>query len=502
MQELPLYVVVLGFLVIWHKSGSLPPGPRRLPIIGNVFQMPQTSPWLTFTKWAKTYGDIMHVDVVGKHMVVLNSAKVARELLDKRSLTYSDRPHFVMVGDLAGFSELLVFQSYGEEWRKQRKLIAQEFTQASAPRYYSLQESQARILAWNILRDPSSLFSQVRLRIGINIIQVTYGYTVKGAEDPFITGPLQSMQNFSEGTVPGSFLVDFIPALKYVPNWMPGAGFFQKAKAWRQVLWDASWAPYLWLKENQNQAISMPNLCASVISDAGGELSREEETRLVWAASTVMGGGLDSNMSTVLSFFLAMALYPEIQSKAQAEVDAVVGFERLPEINDKTSLPYVRSIVTEVMRWRPAMPLGIPHAANEDGLYNGLYIPKGSVMMANVWNMLHDPKIYSNPSDFNPDRYKNLDSEMQKVFDVLFGFGRRACPGFHFAEGTIFAIVLTLLATCDILPPTNEEARATLNNLPYTGVGIISFPENFEVRLKPRSSRASLLADVIESLDC
>lgn len=87
--------------------------------------------------------------------------------------------------------------------------------------------------------------------------------------------------------------------------------------------------------------------------------------------------------------------------------------------------------------------------------------------------MLHDPDVYENPMDFNPDRYRGLDLEMQKVTDPAFGFGRRACPGFHFASGTIFAIVATALATCDILPAVDEQGNDIVPEVVYTSGTIV-----------------------------
>lgn len=87
--------------------------------------------------------------------------------------------------------------------------------------------------------------------------------------------------------------------------------------------------------------------------------------------------------------------------------------------------------------------------------------------------MLHDPEIYSNPMEFNPDRYQNLDSEMRKVTDLAFGFGRRACPGFYFAEGTIFAIVTTALAACEIIPDVDENGKHVLPEVVYTSGAIV-----------------------------
>ena len=87
----------------------------------------------------------------------------------------------------------------------------------------------------------------------------------------------------------------------------------------------------------------------------------------------------------MLSFFMAMATHPEVQAKAQAELDAVVGPERLPEHSDRTSLPYINAIVKEAYRWQNVVPLGVVHRCMEDDVYNGYTIPKGTLVFPNVW---------------------------------------------------------------------------------------------------------------------
>lgn len=130
---------------------------------------------------------------------------------------------------------------------------------------------------------------------------------------------------------------------------------------------------------------------------------------------------------------LAMVLYPETQKKAQAELDAVVGRSRLPTFADFDHLPYIRAMVKETLRWRAVDPLGLQHRSIEDDWYEGYYIPKGSVIMANVWAMNRDPEVHGTDYDFfNPSRYLNdkgeLDSATLDTKDeghVTFGFGRR-----------------------------------------------------------------------------
>jgi len=134
--------------------------------------------------------------------------------------------------------------------------------------------------------------------------------------------------------------------------------------------------------------------------------------------------------------------------------------------------------------------------------------------------MLHDPDIYPDPMEFKPERFNGDEAEMHKVNNLVFGFGRRVCPGMHFAEGTLFAIIATVLATCEILPGLDENGSEVLPKYAYTPGTItygqlfseypdlqlttidFSFPEPFTLRLRPRTPQATaLLADVSSAVE-
>ncbi|KAJ7075379.1 putative monooxygenase [Mycena belliarum] len=486
-------VCILAKLLLTRRD-RFPPGPRRLPLIGSALHVPRTYPWLKFSEWAKTYGSIVYADVFGQPLIVLNSAKIARDLLDQRSAIYSERPTMIM-GNLSGYGQPFILQPYGENWRQQRRIVAQDFSQIGIIRYHPIQEREARKFISGIIEDSSTLFRQLKLRMGTIIIQVTYGHYLKDENDPFLTMPLTAMDNFSKSTAPGAWLVDFIPQLQYMPVWMPGASFLSTAAKWRQIVWDTTWQPYLWSKKNlESGNILLPNMCSTFLEEADRNPSEEQQDRLVWAASTVMGAGMDTNVSTVLIFFLAMILNPAVQAKARKELDDIIGRDRLPTIDDKVSLPYIRSIMTEVLRWHPAVPLGVPHSVKRDDIYEGVLLPKGSLMIPNVWYMLHDSEVFANPDVFDPDRYHNLDSEMEKVTELVFGFGRRVCPGKLFAEGTFFAIVATLLSTCEISAPVDASGKTMIPEVTFSS-GTIIFPSSFEVNVECRSEKARELLD-------
>jgi len=116
--------------------------------------------------------------------------------------------------------------------------------------------------------------------------------------------------------------------------------------------------------------------------------------------------GAETTATTLLWWALAMIAFPEVQRRAQAELDAVVGRDRLPTFSDAPRLPYVRAITKEILRWRPAAPLGVPHAATDDDWYKGMFIPKGSICMANIWHCNHDRAIFGEDADeFRPERH-------------------------------------------------------------------------------------------------
>ncbi|KAF9527201.1 putative monooxygenase [Crepidotus variabilis] len=501
--HLPFSAFILGGLlaVILYQSLSarrkdkLPPGPRGLPFIGNAHQVPKQTPWLTFADWAKQYGDLMYATVVGQPVIIINSRKIANELMDKRSAIYSDRPVLVCFRSFhfCGYGTSFVIKPYGEDWRKQRRLVAQDFAPSTVGRYHGFQEKETRKMMKEMIQDPANFIPRIKQTIGTIIVRVTYGYYVKSLDDPLLATPLVALENFSEATAPGRFLVDIFPILKQIPRWMPGSAFLSIADAWRQDVMDTCWKPYDWCKDNLKTGKTLtPSVVGDVIENSGGSLSKDDEDALVYAASGIFGGGLDTNMSTAMSFFAYMILNPHVQKKAQEEIDSVVGVDRLPTIADRPDLPYVRAIMAEVLRSCPTIPLCIPHSLTQDDFYEGYFLPKGAWIMPNIWQMLHDPEAYPNPMAFKPERYNGDDAEMEKAKTLSFGFGRRICPGRHFAEGTAFSIMATALATCEIIPGLDANGKEVLPTMEVTEGTIVS-PTPFPMRLKMRATPAAQL---------
>ncbi|KAG8904823.1 hypothetical protein FRC00_013729, partial [Tulasnella sp. 408] len=155
------------------------------------------------------------------------------------------------------------------------------------------------------------------------------------------------------------------------------------------------------------------------------------------------------------NFLLAVTLFPAVQARAREEIDRVVGTGRFPEFDDQGDLPYVHAIALESLRWNPPAPFIVPHASREDDTYNGYFIPKGTMVIPNVWQISRDPTIYDDASTFNPDRFINNPNILDPR-DFVFGFGRRACPGSYLAYQMMWTFVVSTLWAFELERPEGE----------------------------------------------
>jgi len=216
------------------------------------------------------------------------------------------------------------------------------------------------------------------------------------------------------------------------------------------------------------------------------------ERAITETLGTMYTVGTDSMVSSIMSLFLALLLHPEMQKKAQDEIDAVTGRSRFPNFEDRPRLPFVDALCKEVLRWRPAAPLHVPHAATEDRVYNGLFIPKGAWLIGNIWAITRDPDVYPEPEVFKPERFLNPNGTLREGFTVtsVFGFGKRVCPGRHFANTTLFIVAATVLSVFRV--GRRHDTKDVPFDYTYSG-GLVSRPNSFPCTISPRDKRAEEL---------
>jgi len=138
-----------------------------------------------------------------------------------------------------------------------------------------------------------------------------------------------------------------------------------------------------------------------------------------------------------------------------------------------------------------ATPVGVPHATSEDDVYEGYFIPKGSIVIANAWGMLHDPITYPEPSSFKPERFLTSDGSFRDdpLIISAYGFGRRLCPARHFVDSSLFLAFSCVLAVFDVSPPRDEHGNELPVELRDSGA-LSSRPLGFKCTILPRDSRA------------
>ncbi|THU79223.1 cytochrome P450 [Dendrothele bispora CBS 962.96] len=483
----PFLILFLSLAVVrWYtaaKNKKYPPGPPAKPIIGNILKVPGSGAWYTLTDWMKTYGDLIFLHGLGNKVLVVNNFEFINDLFEKRWNNYSDRPKFTVAGELMELercaSSLL---PYGPEWREHRRLTHLAINTRTIPNYHVVQEDVAAILNSDLLRSPEQFLEHLQLAAGRIVLLVTYGIFAEDIHNSYIMNAEESMKIVGKALNPGAYLADLIPILKYLPSWVP---FQKEAQEGKEKLRKHAELPYLHVKKMMSEGIAPQSFTKDLLSS--GNTDPGFDYRGMWVAST---------FATSATFILAMALNPEVQKRAQVEIDTVIGTGRTPAITDASELPYTMALIKETMRWHPPVPFSIPRRTTQDDIFNGYFIPKDTVVIPNLWyislmTLGSFSRSVENPEQFNPDRYLNKDmsNPIPDPSEWVFGTGRRICPGRYLAENSLKAIVTGILSAFDILPPENESI------VPNFTPTHISYPEPFKCRICPRSQEKQQLIE-------
>ncbi|KAK7687277.1 hypothetical protein QCA50_009782 [Cerrena zonata] len=439
LANLAIPVIVCVFAVLlfrWSygkKYGSVfltPPGPPGRLFIGNLFDIPTQNAWIRYREMSRIYkSPLIFLKVFGANIIIVDSLEVARDLFDKRSSIYNDRL------DLT-WSTLL--SPYGHRLKEMRRLLHQEFGVETVKEYQTIQIVACREMLRQLALCPEGFMEHIRTSIGQILLRSTYG--ISGEEgDHLIRSNEQCVRAFSASSGKGANLVNAFP----IPGTLPDCA---AAHAFENINETA---------EHGYQVKVIRDTLGSVYGagiDTGktltfyrflGPLDRHAQT-----------------VSTLYTFILSMVLHPDFQKKAQQDIDRMIGQERLPNFSDRSSLPYVDAILNECLRLHPVFRLNIPHRLMQDDVYDGSFLPKGSIIIANNWSILHDESLYPQPFDFNPDRFikdGRLDAEAIDPDIAAFGFGRRKCPGRYLAKDSLWLSIASILACFNISNAVDDD---------------------------------------------
>ncbi|KXN81861.1 O-methylsterigmatocystin oxidoreductase [Leucoagaricus sp. SymC.cos] len=252
---------------------------------------------------------------------------------------------------------------------------------------------------------------------GETIMSVVYGLPIKQKDDVYIQLAEVGINALQAASVPGASLVDLIPWLKYVPEWMPGAGFKRKAREWDVLARRMVDLPFADAQKRTAEGCSTPSFTSISMQrvDDGTRDEAYQDHVIRGSAGTLYAAGTDTTVSAIASCILGLLENPEIIRKAQAKFDSVIKPGHLPDFTDEKNLSFITALTMESLRWRDVVPIAIPRYLQVDDEYKGYKLPKGSIVIPNAWAMLHDENVYSDPFVFNPERLLTKDGKINKA---------------------------------------------------------------------------------------
>lgn len=371
----------------------------------------------------------------------------------------------------------------------------------SSKGYLPYQVLENKQMLFQFLTEPDDFLKHIRRYSNALTTTMVFGWRTPTYEDPKMKQLFDGFSEFSDINNTGTAaVIDFFPFLGWLPEFLvPAQRKAKELHKHEKALYLSHW---LQAKKETREGTINPCFCEGMFEAQKRDQFSDDQAAYI--SGTLLEAGSDTTSSTLYGFVQAMLVYPDVQRKAQAEIDRVIGPSRLPTMDDIDQLPYIRCCMKESLRWMPTTIMGaVPHAVTQDDEYLGYFIPKDAGVLHNVWGIHTDPKRHPTPRLFNPDRYKgddqslgdaaaNPDVSKRDVF--TFGAGRRICPGIHVAERSLFLGMSRILWAFDISPKLNETGKHIVPDPDVLTQGFVCMPEPFQANITPRSKER---ADIV-----
>ncbi|KAL4968121.1 cytochrome P450 [Aspergillus stella-maris] len=531
-----LLIHTITFLLRTLRPKSFPPGPPGQPILNNLTQTNPRFPFLSYTAWSKSTRDTpLGIKKVGTNIVVLNSARLVRDLFERRGAIYSDRPRQYMNHEwvYCGDMRETIFENMSPWVVKWRKVANGYFGPGAVREHRAVYEGETARLLVKLLdiaierggvgeksRNAGSASHADVQSLLVNWLLSVPSLGICGRR-------LDTMAEF--GITPKNFkactdayavavapsMRDLFPVLRYVPEVFGMAKWKGGARAVREEIKQMG-LRFVKAAEEQRAMLDKAEKDGgweSMLARMIKERENGDDTFTYLDLANTATHGVAAAMNTSLSVFeimlLILAEYQDVQAKVREEVLSVSGGD-VPKAADLARLKYTEAFWNEVHRWRPVAPQGVAHAPSRDDIYNDYRIPKGATMIMNTWAIHHNPEDYDSPEDFIPERFlrhafgMKMDSDhdaaklqaagARVTYD--FGAGRRICPGMHSAKQSLLLGLAKVLWAFEVVPREGGKIDLSLEGFTQD---IALHPKRFDVDLRLREGRTR--ADVLEHYD-
>ncbi|KAG2135100.1 cytochrome P450 [Suillus clintonianus] len=418
-----------------ERDLPLPPSPPTWRLGGHL--VPPRRSDLTIAKWIDEYGPVITIRSKFQKIVFIGRYKAAVEIMENQGKFLADRPRMPSVAIASGGMGL-TFAPFGEMFRRMRRALHSHLQPKAAEAYQPLQMSNVKNMVLAILNDPDNIQNHVLSFSATTITKIAYGKnTPTAATDPTVLEVQRLTVMTREILRPGSYLVDAIPWLRYLP-W-----YGRDLKLMFKRIKKLHTGQLNRVKEqmhDNNEDIG-PSFSKYMLENS--HLYGMTETEMAYLSGVFFGAGTQTTSLAICTVLMAAACFPEEQAKVHAELDAVIGRHRVPTFADQKSLPLLQAFITEALRWRPSATGALPHRTTKDENYR---IPAGTTVFGNLWSISQDPDVYPEPEAFKPQRWiGDQGKPRDDIKFFVFGFGRRVCPGQHVAERSVFMSALLIL---------------------------------------------------------
>lgn len=412
--------------------------------------------------------------------------KIAHDLFVSRQRNYCDRNELPAAVGVREGSEILPLMAYGEQFRRYKNFMHLIMRHSNPRGFYGWPVDENKRTLRRVLESPEHWSEHMLVHCARTIAGVAWGDPEHGSK------LLTIIPIILKAVSPAGPIINKLTFLSNLPEAI--SPFKKTEKVRKQQMTDAFCEALQDVKE-KSEAGNAPD-CWSKLwleKEKGTEhLDFYEAAHAIGSSSFVaiatVGGPLHA-------FFTAMCHYPSWQDKVVEELDRVCG-DRTPTPADFPNLPVLRATVKEIVRWRQATPLGVPHVALEDDVYDGYLIPKGAILHANHYLISREPSLYPRGNEFIPERwlspeyptYQEPLTEFPNLRgDKAFGYGNRSCPGVDLTQTELTTLIGSLLWAFEI--KRSEGIAGRDNPVPWyeTAPWVITMSKPFPCSIKVRS---------------
>ncbi|CAI0413878.1 unnamed protein product [Linum tenue] len=434
------------------RVSNLPPGPWKLPIIGNLHHlMGSKPPHHRLRELAQKYGPVMHLQLGELRHVVISSAEAAKEVLKTHDAPLASRP-FILAANIFYYGgKGISFTPYGEYWKLMRKIATAELL--SNKRVLSYRSIREEELSANLVRRIADSSTNQQTPTTINFAEVLFpamNRVIARSAFGVVRDNTKSFMGLVSGgsdLLSGLDLSDLYPSVKFLPAL---TGFRAKVTRLHHQA-DALIKEIVDEHKGKEKEAAADDL-VDVLLDLQENCTDDMEssltddhikaviTELFLAASGTLSATMEWTMSELMK-------NPRVLQKAQEEVRGAIGGKGKVEEHGLDDLKYMNAVIKEALRMHPAGPLLVPRESIEDVVISGYMVPTGTKVMVNVWAIGRDPSYWADPDTFYPERFLDCSMDFKgRDFEFIpFGAGRRMCSGMYFGMAIVQLALANLL---------------------------------------------------------